>query len=77
MVTSRRIVRGGDTMNDFIDRLQSMREHNRLEFKKATSSLPKSFWETYSSFANTEGGVIVLGADEGLDGYRDGENRAY
>ena len=69
MVPSLRIVKGGDTMSDFMGRLQSMREHNRLEFKKATGNLPKSFWESYSSFANTEGGVIVLGADEGLDGY--------
>lgn len=36
-------------------------EHINLECKKAESNLPKSIWETYSSFANTDGGVILFG----------------
>lgn len=41
-------------------------EHIHLECKKAESALPKSVWETYSSFANTEGGVILFGVDEDM-----------
>ena len=41
-------------------------EHIHLECKKAESTLPNSVWETYSSFANTDGGLILFGVEEHL-----------
>ncbi|MEE1301511.1 MAG: ATP-binding protein [Bacteroidales bacterium] len=41
-------------------------EHINLECKKATNTIPNSIWETYSSFANTYGGTILLGIVENL-----------
>lgn len=35
-----------------------------LECKLAEGGLAKSLRETYSSFANTEGGTILLGIEE-------------
>lgn len=35
-----------------------------LEAKKATTSFPKNAWQSVSAFANTFGGVIVLGLEE-------------
>ena len=47
-----------------ISKLSEYREDNCLEVKKATNGLPNSIWETYSSFANSEGGLILLGVEE-------------
>lgn len=46
------------------EQLIKLKESNTLEFKKAKSELPKSFWETYSAFCNSEGGLIILGLFE-------------
>lgn len=34
------------------------------EFKSARGGFPRSFWETYSAMANTDGGTIIFGAQE-------------
>ncbi len=39
-------------------------ESINLECKKAEPTLPNSVWETYSSFANTDGGTILFGVEE-------------
>ena len=49
--------------------LEALRKGERvtLECKKARSEVPSSIWSTYSAFANTIGGLILLGVEEDLD----------
>lgn len=49
--------------------LEALRKGERvtLECKKARSEVPSSIWSTYSAFANTLGGLILLGVEEDLD----------
>lgn len=40
-----------------------------MEFKAVDRGLPESFWMTYSAFANSDRGFIVLGVSRDGDGY--------
>ena len=39
-------------------------ERINLECKDSRNEISKSVWETYSAFANTCGGIILLGIEE-------------
>ena len=57
-------VRDNIDFNEYIESLMVNYESDDLEFKSAAGGFPGSFWDTYSAFANSDGGVIVLGVAE-------------
>lgn len=60
----RKALEGNKLLVDFLRK----RDGIDLEFKKAKGGFPKGFWETYSAFANTQGGTIICGIAESKGG---------
>ena len=46
-----------------LDELCLNKENVEVEFKSGKGGFPGSFWETFSAFANTDGGIIIIGGD--------------
>ena len=53
-----------ERVQQILKNLKQQHEGSEIEFKEAAEQLPKTFWDTYSSFANTAGGFILLGIKE-------------
>ncbi|HFI0514305.1 TPA: RNA-binding domain-containing protein [Streptococcus suis] len=50
---------------------QLVPESRYIEYKAARDNIPDDLWETYSAFANTQGGKIILGVSEPKKGRYD------
>ena len=48
--------------------LTTLEENYQIEFKRSKKSFPKEALETYSAFANTDGGLLILGIEETKEG---------
>ena len=71
-----------EDLQPVLEQLLQDKESGDLEFKSAKGGFPHSMWETYSSFANTDGGAIVFGIKEKddqffLDGLTENQAKKY
>lgn len=51
-------------INEQIRQKLRLKENHEVEYKSAQGGFPGSFWESFSAFANTNGGTIILGVRE-------------
>ena len=56
-----------------LEAIISLKESSQVEYKKAKNDFPKDAWKSYSAFANTTGGYLILGISEVLTGVKDAE----
>lgn len=58
----------GENLEQLLAQLRRFQmDYQHVEAKRATTDLPHDLWTTLSAFANTEGGLILLGVDESAD----------
>ena len=50
-------------------RLCYVGENSKVEFKSAKGGFPRDFWKSFSAFANSNGGKIVLGVTQRQDSF--------
>ena len=57
-------------LKELIDKILTLKtETENIEFKKANNDIPENLYDTFSSFSNTKGGIIIFGIDE-KSGYK-------
>ena len=53
-----------EEVEDLMDSAEGWREGLHMEFKASREKLSSDLWSSYSAFANTDGGIIVLGVED-------------
>lgn len=64
-----RLIKDQNKIKEYVNELLAQYESEDLEFKQASGGFPGNFWDTYSAFANSEGGTIIFGVVEKEDAF--------